>query len=106
MMTESDEKSVEEMRIELQDKHVQSFYDTLQNPEDPSAERYSLIAAVSQGLGRLIDVEESFIQEQLENSDNLCLACFSRCINDHANVRAVASMFNHYISGDAEHDEE
>lgn len=107
MKAESEEIAVEIMRQELQDKHLKSFFETLENPEDPAAERISLISVVSQALGRLIDVEEIFVKEMMEEpSSDICLGCFGQSIEDHTNALAVAASFNHYLSSADNHSDE
>ena len=100
---ESDLK-VEEMRRTLREKHLQDFFDTLKNSDNPSEERASLIGVLSIGLSRLCDVEEAFVVATTGDED-VCLGCLAANVVDHANIVAVANSFNHYLSAESQHND-
>ena len=99
--TQSDLK-VEEMRRTLREKHLQDFFDTLKNSDNPSEERASLISVLSIGITRLCDVEEAFVRATTADED-ICLGCLAANVVDHANIVGVANSFNHYLSAESQH---
>ena len=96
---------LENLREQLADQHRAEFFDSLKNPEDPLAERYSMIAVASKALSTLLDIEESFVQDQMEDhkkSKELCLNCFKDNITDIERIRSVIIQFNNYLDNEDE----
>ena len=93
--------SIEAARELLNQKHILGFIDTLENAEDPSAERSQLISLISQSINRLLEVEQAFVKDTLEEED-ICLHCFARNTRDWAALNAVAASFNHYLKESSE----
>ena len=101
--TSNEASSIEEARARLTKSRIEDFVQTLENDEDPSDERSALIDLVSKSIARLLEVEQVFVKDMLEEGqENICLGCFSDCITDCANLSAVASTFNHYLKEGSE----
>ena len=94
----SSEKTIENFRSQLQTQMREEFFDKLQNEDDPSAERYSLIETIRDGLARLVQLEGLFLSELLEDSaDGVCPSCLINNATDLSNIKSVAHAFNNYL---------
>ena len=97
-ITNKDASIIAEAREKLSQERLSSFLSTLENDEDPSAERHALISLVSRGLERLSEVESIFVKEMLEQKqEELCLGCLCGNVTDYSNINSVITSFNHYL---------
>lgn len=95
-----EEYEIENLRVKLQDQHIQDFLSTLDSPTDQLAERSGLIAVMSKSIKRLIEIEQQFVIDQIKDaneSGSLCPSCLVGNAKDVAKIEAVAKMFNSYL---------
>lgn len=93
------DSAIEKVRDQLASQLRDDYFDKLENSDDPSAERYALIATISKAVDKLIQIESDFLTELLaDSSDGICPCCLAKDAADVANVKSVANAFNFYLT--------
>jgi len=93
------ETKIEDFRDRLQMQLRDDYFDKIENKDDPSAERYALIATASTALKRIIEIESQFLTEMLaETDEGICPSCLIKDATDVANIKNATAAFNHYLT--------